>query len=65
MTCIYERCASERSNMQSTDCFVRSRAHKLETVKCCKVALSPYDDKRYVLDDGMATLAYGHVRIGQ
>jgi len=41
----------------------RSRAHKLETVQCCKVALCAYDDKRYVLDDGVSTLAYGHVKL--
>ena len=27
-----------------------------------KLSLSPYDDKRYVLDDGVTTLAYGHYR---
>jgi hypothetical protein len=41
----------------------RSRAHRIETVKCCKVALCAYDDKRYVLEDGVATLAYGHVEL--
>ena len=41
----------------------RSRAHKLETVQCCKIALCAYDDKRYVLDDGVSTLAYGHVKL--
>ena len=41
----------------------RSRAHKIQTVEFSKVALCAYDDKRYVLDDGIATLAYGHVRI--
>ncbi len=41
----------------------RSRAHKLETVECCKVALCAYDDKRYVLEDGIGTLAYGHVEL--
>jgi len=41
----------------------RSRAHKLETVQCCKVALCAYDDKRYVSNDGMSTLAYGHIKL--
>jgi hypothetical protein len=30
----------------------RSRAHRIETVECCKVALCAYDDKRYILEDG-------------
>ena len=41
----------------------RSRAHKIETVEYCKVALCAYDDKRYVLEDGVSTLAYGHVQL--
>ena len=41
----------------------RSRAHRIQTVEICKVALSAYDDKRFVMDDGMRTLAYGHVSL--
>ena len=41
----------------------RSRAHKLETIDCHKIALCAYDDKRYVLDDGVSTFAYGHVNL--
>jgi hypothetical protein len=43
----------------------RSRAHRIETVECCKVALCAYDDKRYILDNGVATLAYGHVLLNE
>ena len=41
----------------------RSRCHKLETVIFNKKCLSAYDDKRFVLEDGICTLAYGHYRI--
>jgi hypothetical protein len=41
----------------------RSRAHKIETVEYSKVALCAYDDTRFVLDDGVATLACGYVRL--
>ena len=41
----------------------RSRCHKLETVNFQKVCLSAFDDKRYVLNNGMASYAYGHFRI--
>ena len=41
----------------------RSRAHKIETVEYCKVAQCAYDDKRYVLEDGVSTLAYGHMQL--
>jgi hypothetical protein len=38
----------------------RSSCHKIQTVNFVKKCLSPYDDKRYVLYDGISTLAYGH-----
>lgn len=42
---------------------IRSRNHSLNTVKINKICLSAYDDKRYILDDGVTTLAYGHFRL--
>ena len=38
----------------------RSRSHKIESVQIHRTCLSAYDDKRYVLQDGISTLAYGH-----
>ena len=43
---------------------IASAQHALHTVSVNKVALSPYDDKRYLLD-GYGTLAYGHSKIGK
>jgi hypothetical protein len=43
----------------------RSRSHKIETVKFDKICLNSYDDKRFVLNDGIHTLAYGHYLIKQ
>jgi hypothetical protein len=37
-----------------------SKNHVLQTVQVRKVCLSAFDDKRYVLADGVHTLAYGH-----
>ena len=34
--------------------------HEMYTMSTTKVSLTPYDDKRYVLNDGVNTLAYGH-----
>jgi hypothetical protein len=42
---------------------IRSHLHSLHTVRINKEGLSPYDDKRYILADGVHTLAYGHYRI--
>ena len=38
----------------------RSKKHKLETYEIDKISLSCFDDKRYVLDDGIYTLSYFH-----
>ena len=36
------------------------KKHKLGTYKSDKISLPCFDDKRYVLDDGIHTLAYFH-----
>ena len=38
----------------------RSTNHVLQTVEMTKLCLCAFDDKRYILDDGVHTLAYGH-----
>ena len=39
---------------------IQSKKHKLGTYEINKISLSCFDDKRYVLDDGICTLAYFH-----
>ena len=39
---------------------IKSVMHDVHTVKTTKTGLSPYDDKRYVLNDRITTLAFGH-----
>lgn len=38
----------------------RSFKHQMKTVSTIKLALNRHDDKRYVLDDQIHTLAHGH-----
>ena len=38
----------------------KNSKHKLGTYEIDKIFLSCFDDKRYVLDDGIRTLAYFH-----
>ena len=40
--------------------IIQSKKHKLGTDEIDKISLSCFDDKRYVLDDGIRTLAYFH-----
>ena len=43
--------------------LIRSKNHKIGSINVQKSALCPYDDKRYVCDDGINTLAHGHYKI--
>ena len=59
---LYSECLFDsRTIFTSAEC-IRSDRHKLYTQRVTKLSLSPYDDKRYVLDDGVTTLVYGHYR---
>ncbi|XP_053214135.1 uncharacterized protein LOC128397434 [Panonychus citri] len=46
-------------NMRS----IKSNHHDIKSIQTRKLALNPFDDKRYILDNGVDTLAYGHYRI--
>ena len=39
---------------------ILSEKHNIGTYLLNKVSLSCYDDKRFILNDGMNSLAYGH-----
>ena len=49
-----------RSTTMSTFRTFRSTKHVVSTVEITKLCLCAFDDKRYILDDGVHTLAYGH-----
>ena len=42
---------------------IRSDHHQISSYQINKTSLSCYDDKRYILDDGISSLAYGHFLI--
>ena len=39
---------------------IQAKKHKLGTYEIDKISVSCFDDKRYVLDDGIYTLVYFH-----
>ena len=39
---------------------ILAKKHKLGTYEIDKISLSCFDDKRYILDNGIYTLAYFH-----
>jgi len=42
----------------------RSKKHKLHTVELTKIALSAFDNKRFILQVGITSVQYGHYKIG-
>ena len=40
--------------------IIQSKLHRIRTYNVFKISLSCFDDKRYVLDDDVNTLAYFH-----
>jgi len=42
---------------------IRSELHQINSYHLNKISLSPYDDKRYILDDGITSYAYGHYHL--
>lgn len=47
-------------SMSINQTMIRSKAHTIHTVTSSKRALSRYDDKRFVLNDGVSTRPHGH-----
>ena len=44
---------------------IQAKNHRIGTYEIDKVSLSCYDDKRFVLNDGIHTLAYFHKDSGK
>ena len=42
---------------------IQSKLHEIGTYDILKISLSCFDDKRYILNDGINTLAYFHKNI--
>ena len=53
----------KKSHTKATFRNFRSTNHVLQTLEMTKLCLCAFDDKRYILDDGVHTLAYGHYRL--
>jgi hypothetical protein len=59
----YKQILETGDRMNSSMNMIRSFDHNIYTVNVTKVSLSAYDDKRYILDDGVTSYAYGNFRI--
>ena len=53
---VYKQCIVLRKDM----IWMSSFKHQIYIMESNKITLTSYDDKRYYLDDGNNSLAYGH-----
>ena len=59
----YKTCLRTGKEQLRKQNILRSYNHEVYTEEVNKVALSALDDKRYILNDGIHTLAWGHHKI--
>ena len=56
----FKDCLMEKREFQHSMMNFRSQQHQVFTLKQTKKSLSPFDDKRFILEDGYTTRAHGH-----
>ena len=61
----YLRILKETESAIATFSTLRSQKQQIKTIELTKICLSAFDDKRYILNDGITTLAYEHYKIAQ
>lgn len=59
----YTRCLREEIEMTRQQSCIRSKLHEVYTISESKIALSPHDDKRYIVPKSTDTLPWGHYKI--
>ena len=59
---IYRHCLFNKDTIVCNMNRIQSYNHQLYSMSMTKVGLSPFDDKRYVLNNGFDTLAHGHYK---
>lgn len=59
----YKNCLDNLESMEHSFHSIRSEKHKVFTFFQTKSTLSPFDDKRWILPDGINSLPYGHYQL--
>jgi hypothetical protein len=59
----FEKCLLTKEPAYRKQVLFRTNKHDIYTVEQNKKALSAHDDKRYILENGINTLAWGHYKI--
>ena len=58
----YRHTLLNQEDLQVKQTLLRSYKHQVSTIVQQRVGLTAYDDKRYMLEDGINTRAYGHYK---
>jgi hypothetical protein len=61
----YKACVQSFSKFEIDQFTIRSKNHKLQTLKINKLCFSSFDDKRYLMQCGVHSVPYGSVLIEQ
>lgn len=59
----YSLCGEQMSTIYRDSVSLRSKDQTIRTIKTHRKCLSAYDDKQYILDDGVGTLANENSRV--
>ena len=59
----YREVLEKQSTTMVSSRTIRSFIHNLYIISMSKSGLSSFDDKKFILDDGISTLSYGHYKI--
>ena len=60
---IYKTVLSTTNSIRTNNILIGSTLHQLETISSSKISLSAFDDKRYILENGIETLPFGHYSV--
>lgn len=62
----YVTCIKRKCEIKQTQNTIRSIKHNVYSIEQEKIVLSPFDDKRYIIEsNGIDTLAWGHYAINE
>ncbi|GFY67148.1 uncharacterized protein TNIN_416021 [Trichonephila inaurata madagascariensis] len=61
----YKNCLINKHRSREEFKSINSSIHQIHSVKSKKNSLCPFDDKRYILEDGITTLALGNCHINE
>ncbi|XP_043275309.1 uncharacterized protein [Venturia canescens] len=59
----YMKCLEHDIEITRSQSCIRSFLHQVYTISETKTALSPHDDKRYIIPGSVQTLPWGHYRV--